>query len=271
MTALDELEGSIIAGKYRLDRLVGRGGFSAVFRGEHLAMNRKIAVKVLDPRTGHHVDEDATWTQRFEREARVISKLSHPSTITVYDYGIEHGLHYIVMEFVEGRSLHQELKEYGSMAPARAARVAVEILGSLEEAHHVGILHRDLKPANIMLTHDFKGEERVKVLDFGIAKLMDRSHVRDDNVTEEDRFVGTPRYASPEQLLAQRVTPATDIYGVGALLWECLVGESMLKSSVWGECVTVHLEGEMLELPPNLNAPAGLKPASYTHLRAHET
>ena len=259
MTALDELEGSIIAGKYRLDRLIGRGGFSAVFRGEHVAMDRKIAVKVLDPRSGRFVDDDATWTQRFEREARVISRLSHPCTITVYDYGIEHGLHYIVMEFVEGRSLHQELKAHGAFAPARAARIASDILGSLEEAHHVGILHRDLKPANIMLTHDFKGEERVKVLDFGIAKLTSRSNVRDDNHTEEDRFVGTPRYAAPEQLLAQQVTPATDIYGVGALLWEMLMGEPLIKSSVWGECVTVHLEGDLLELPTSRGAPAGLK------------
>ncbi len=259
MTTLDELEGSIIAGKYRLERLIGRGGFSAVFRGEHVAMDRKIAVKVLDPRSGHYVDEDATWTQRFEREARVISRLSHSSTITVYDYGIEHGLHYIIMEFVEGRSLHQELKAYGAMAPARAARIASEILGSLEEAHHVGILHRDLKPANIMLTHDFKGDEHVKVLDFGIAKLMSRSNVRDDNHTEEDRFVGTPRYAAPEQLLAQQVTPATDIYGVGALLWEMIMGEPLIKSSVWGECVTVHLEGGLLELPTSSGAPAGLK------------
>lgn len=254
-----ELEGQVIAGKYRLGELIGRGGFGAVYRGEHLAMQRSVAIKLLDARS-RGAGERASTTHRFSREAKVISQLESSSTITVYDYGVEGGLCYLIMEFVDGHSLKELLAQVPVLDANRVVRIAIQILDSLDEAHHYNILHRDLKPANVMLTRDFRGHERVKVVDFGIAKvfedLRDASSQGGDqgNLTQEGAFIGTPRYAAPEQLFAQQLSPATDVYSVGVMMWEMLVGEPLLQGSSWYDCSRYHLEHqrEPMRLPASI-------------------
>lgn len=259
----EQLKSRIVADKYRLDEVIGRGGFSAVYRGEHLAMSRVVAIKILTPQKVMGV-EDKTSTQRFSREAKVISQLRSPHTITVFDYGTEDGLFYLVMEYIDGRSLKDVIKNRGEIfAPERAAKLAIQMLSSLEEAHHYGVLHRDLKPANIMLARDFRGEEVVKVVDFGIAKVLQdaqQSESSEPGLTQDNSFVGTPRYAAPEQLFAQRLSAATDVYGIGLILWEMLTGKPAVVMSSWYDCSTFHMENRKVPMcmPASANIPRGL-------------
>lgn len=263
MTAkFEALRGALLAGKYRLDEIIGRGGFSAVYRGEHLAMGRAVAIKVLD--VHESTAQDSSAVARFSQEARVISQLECSNTITVFDYGAEGDVFYLVMEHVDGRSLKQLLS--ASEAPfseERAVHIILQILASLEEAHHYGVLHRDLKPANIMLTRNYRGEEVVKVVDFGIAKVIQESqHDPEGNpesLTRENSFVGTPRYSAPEQLFAQRLSPSTDLYGVGMILWDMLMGEPALPFTSWFECSTFHVEQR--DTPIQVPAAANISPA----------
>ena len=259
----EQLKSRIVADKYRLDEVIGRGGFSAVYRGEHLAMSRVVAIKILKPQKVMGVEDD-TSTQRFSREAKVISQLQSPYTITVFDYGTEDGLLYLVMEYVDGRSLKEVIKKDREVfGPERAVKLAIQMLSSLEEAHHYGVLHRDLKPANIMLARDFRGEEIVKVVDFGIAKVLQdaqQSESVEPGLTQDNSFVGTPRYAAPEQLFAQRLSAATDIYGVGLILWEMLTGKPAVSFSSWYDCSTFHMENRKspMLMPASANVPPGL-------------
>ena len=252
-----ELEGQVVAGKYRLDKLIGRGGFSAVYRGEHLAMQRTVAIKLLDVRA-RGAGEDASTTHRFSREAKVISQLESGSTITVYDYGVEGELCYLIMEFVDGHSLKELLAQLPVIDAHRAVRIAIQILESLDEAHHYNILHRDLKPANVMLTRDFRGHERVKVVDFGIAKVLEDLRgvgAQGGDLTQEGAFIGTPRYAAPEQLFAQQLSPSTDVYGVGVVMWDMLVGEQLIKGASWYDCSRFHLDNQdnPIRLPEHID------------------
>lgn len=218
-------------------------------------MNRPVAIKLLHPQ---HTEEDALpLAERFEREAKLISQLAHPNTITVFDYGQDRGELYLVMEFIDGPSLQQLIKAQGPLEPWRAARRALDILRSLEEAHHFGILHRDLKPANIMIAKDFKGQELAKVVDFGIAKLLDHDPA-DGELTQENAFVGTPRYSPPEQILGHELGPSADLYGVGMILWEMLVGSPAVSTNKAKECLRAHLSRQPWVMPASAQVPKHL-------------
>lgn len=249
--------GAIVAGKYRIERAVARGGFSIVYRGTHIEMQRPVALKIL--RLTDTVN--ASWLERFTREARLASQLTHPNTVTIFDYGQDpRGMLYIAMQWVEGISLYQHLKQHGALGPPAVARLALRILGSLQEAHQYGILHRDLKPSNVMLTRDYQGREAIKVLDFGIAKNLLEASDSDTRITRLGAFVGTPRYASPEQFeKKQNLTPASDIYSLGLLMWEALVGDPPVASTNYGECVQMHTGPDPWVLPISLQCPPGLE------------
>ncbi len=256
-----ELTGQVIAEKYRLDQMIGKGGFGRVYAGEHLAMARRVAIKVIS--MNHPKVQQQDGLERFSREARLISQLQSPHTVSVFDYGVESRMLYLVMEYIEGETLKALLKREKGLAPERTARLGIQILKSLEEAHHRGILHRDLKPANIMVFRDFRGEEQVKVLDFGIAKVMNPARARaigEPDLTEAQGFIGTPRYAAPEQLFAQQLSAITDLYGVGMLLWEMLTGKPALKVRSWGECSNFHVQEQdrPMRMPTELGLPVGL-------------
>ncbi len=247
--------GTLIAGKYRIDKAIARGGCSIVYRGTHIDMQRAVALKIMTPDAAGN---DEAWTQRFQREAKLASQLRHPNTITTYDHGHDNGLWYIIMEWVEGASLRNVVRDGGAVEPERTARLTIQMLKSLEEAHNAKILHRDMKPSNIMLTHDVDGEEQVKVLDFGLAKA-DPSQMGGDllKLTRDGDFVGTPRYASPEQLKGRPLTNASDIYGVGMVMWEMLTGQPAVPQVDYAVCVEHHLGPRPWTLPPG-QFPPGL-------------
>lgn len=255
--------GVIIADKYRIDKPIARGGFSVIYRGTHTGMERPVALKLLA------LDDEIkpSWLERFTREAKLASQLTHPNTVTIFDYGQDpRGFLYIVMEWVEGQSLYQHLKQNGALRPRQVAEIAVQILESLDEAHQRRFLHRDLKPSNIMLTNDYEGRDTIKVLDFGIAKNLEESQDGGVLITHQGAFVGTPRYASPEQFDGRELAPSADIYSLGLLMWEALVGDPAVASVSYGECVEKHLGDEPWRLPDAVQCPSGLARILYRAL-----
>jgi len=208
----------IIAGRFRVECEIGRGGMGTVYRALHLGLERPVAVKILK----QEFAAASEVAERFMREARTMSRLRHPRAAMIFDAGhLADGRPFIVMEYVEGATLAETLAREGTFAPERAVRVASEICDVLAEAHALGIVHRDLKPSNIILN-----ERGVCVLDFGIAKVLQTSTemTRTHATTESGLVIGTPRYMSPEQCLGHKVGPASDLYSVGVLLYEMLTG-----------------------------------------------
>jgi serine/threonine protein kinase len=215
--------GLILGGRYQLTDEIGRGGFGMVYRAHQLNMEREVAVKILPPRFLAIPDV----VERFKREAQLASRLRHPNTITVHDYGQQDNYLYIVMELLRGEDLADVLKRERKLDPARAVHVAKQVLRSLAEAHEQGIVHRDLKPENIFLTKLSGENDFVKVLDFGIAKVAQPGGSRDPNMrqlTVTGSTVGTPVYMSPEQAAGEDVDQLTDLYALGVIIYEMVAG-----------------------------------------------
>jgi predicted Ser/Thr protein kinase len=214
--------GDAVAGRYQIDEQIGQGGFGVVFRATQIGMQRTVAIKTLLP--GAMTRDDLV--ERFRREAMLARNLNHPNTIRLYDFGqTEGGLLYIAMEFLDGRTLGQVLRQDGPLEPARVQRITSQILKSLAEAHQHGIIHRDLKPANVML-QDLVGEpDFVKVLDFGIAKALDSRDEADSKLTKTGMGFGTAIYMAPEQIRGKGICAATDLYALGLVMVEMLTGQ----------------------------------------------
>jgi serine/threonine-protein kinase len=233
--------GAIIDGRYRLTEKLGEGGMGTVYKVEHVRMGKVLALKVLRP----EIAVDKKIKQRFHQEARVVSKLSHPNTIQVFDFGeLEDGSLYIAMEYLSGRDLAWTLRSHGSLPERRAIAIASQVLASLAEAHENGIIHRDIKPANIMLLKGRAGEERVKVLDFGIAQLTEEEQRK--HITGVADFLGTPAYMSPEQARGEKLDARSDLYSVGAMLFELVTGRGPFVGPTPLSIVTKH----MTDSPP---------------------
>jgi serine/threonine-protein kinase len=228
--------GQVIADRYRLTALLGEGGMGAVFRAEHVRMGKALAVKLL--RGGFARDRAAA--ERFQAEARIVSRLSHPHTIAVFDFGdLGDGEgFYLAMEYVAGKDLAAVLREQGRLPEPRAASIAEQLLDSLSEAHRAGIVHRDVKPANVMLAETGEGDF-VKVLDFGIAKLRDAAG--DGAETTRGAIIGTPSYLAPEQARGDEIDARADLYSVGALLYELASGRCPFVSRSPMAVVQAHL------------------------------
>ncbi|HZI19553.1 MAG TPA: serine/threonine-protein kinase [Pyrinomonadaceae bacterium] len=245
----------VIAGRFRVECEIGRGGMGTVYRASHLGLERVVAVKVLKP----EFSADREVAERFMREARTMARLRHPRAAMIFDAGhLSDGRPFIVMEYVEGSTLAETLARDGQFAPERAVGVAAEICDVLAEAHALGIIHRDLKPSNIMLNG-----RGVCVLDFGIAKVLQTSTevTRTHATTETGLVIGTPRYMSPEQCLGHQIGPASDLYSVGVLLYEMLTGRppfvDQLSSAVLVKQATAApppLSALQPECPPALAA-----------------
>jgi serine/threonine protein kinase/tetratricopeptide (TPR) repeat protein len=219
--------GDLVGGRFRILEHLGTGGFGTVYKALQENVGREVALKFLTP----GVAEDPINVERFRREAYHVSQLRHPHTITLYDYGqTEAGLVYMVMEVLDGIALSDLIQNEGALAPARAAHVFIQVLKSLSEAHRSGLVHRDLKPENIFLCEMFGEQDYVKVLDFGVAKmtLMEAEDDEDDEdaLTKAGRIFGTPMYMAPEQACAEPITPATDVYALGLLLYEIWTGKA---------------------------------------------
>jgi serine/threonine protein kinase len=213
----DHRIGCTLANKYRIEALVGKGGFGAVYAARHLEMNRRVAFKILHDDLGILKEWAA---HRFKEEAKLAGNLRNDNIVTIYDYGITpEGIAYIVMEWLEGSTLAEELSTHGPLVLDRTATILGQIANALEAAHAGGIVHRDLKPANIMLVKPPNGREQVKVLDFGISKS-----IRDTTGSQPPFAVGTQYYASPEQLNNSRIDTRADIYSLGVILYQMLKG-----------------------------------------------
>jgi serine/threonine protein kinase len=250
------LVGTMVAEKYVIEGVLARGGFSIVYRGVHLAMKRPVALKVMRI----NKDVDPTWLERFSREARLISQLEHQNTITIYDFGrVRNEYLYIVMELVEGLSLSRRLIKDGPFEARSVAEIAKQVCDSLAEAHRLGILHRDMKPSNIMLAGRADAGPSIRVLDFGIAKILEPEVDIQASLTQHGVFIGTPRYASPEQLRKEALDARSDIYGVGMLMWELITGVPAVPETDFGTAVSYHLGSQPWALPVEIECPDPLR------------
>ncbi len=261
----------IVDGRYRVLEVIGRGGMGVVYRVQHLRMGKVAAMKVLH----RDLAGDADVIARFEREAAAVSKLHHPHTVQVFDFGTAQGALYLIMEFVRGADLGRVLGRDGPMKWERAAPVLAQICGALQEAHELGIVHRDLKPENVLITRSTGGRDYAKVLDFGLAKLDDRMTLALDVASggsasassdaggrrgEIDRqIVGTPYFMSPEQIRGEDVDARTDIYSFGALMFELLTGQHLYDAQSSVGVLTKHLTADP-DAPSNRMPKLGIPP-----------
>jgi DNA-binding response OmpR family regulator len=232
------LPGTVLEGKYRLDKKIGVGGFSTVYRGTHLTLNRPIAVKILQPRSGAVTREGL---RRFRREGLSACRVSHPNAVAVYDSGVsETGIAYLVMELLRGRTLAQTLRASGRLSPQRCLEILRPVAEVLAKAHAVGIVHRDVKPDNIFL-HRAGDQEVVKVVDFGLAKLFTDRTREGDAPTLGEKLIGTPAYMPPERLMQLPCDGQSDVYSLGVSLYEMLSGRPPFESADPWSVVAMHL------------------------------
>jgi hypothetical protein len=222
---LENLVGRTLNHRYLVEDKIGEGGFGAVFRGKQIATGREVALKILHP---HNVS-DETIVARFRREAEACSKLRDPHTVTTYDFDeTPDGILYLAMELLRGRSLHQVQKSDGVLPAARVLKILDQVAASLTEAHQNGIVHRDMKPENVII-ETRAGEDHVKVLDFGIAKVMSDERTV-PALTAVGQTLGTLEFMSPEQLRGQSLDGRSDIYALGMMAYEMLTGSLPFKS-----------------------------------------
>jgi eukaryotic-like serine/threonine-protein kinase len=216
--------GQVLGSRYEIRECIGSGGMGAIYAARRIHIGDTVAVKVLRPEVVH----DTQSRERFQREARAAARLHHPNAVVVHDFGQDpDGTTYIVMELLEGRSLRQFLSEERSIAPTQAVGIVKQACAAIEAAHRLGIIHRDIKPDNIILLDSHDGIPHVKILDFGIAKLLDRTEEErqtDPTLTQVGTVIGTPNYMSPEQCQGEPLDARSDVYSLGVVMYEMLTG-----------------------------------------------
>jgi serine/threonine-protein kinase len=229
--------GDLIAGRYELEELVGTGGMSSVFRAHDSQLERQVAIKILH----QHYADDPEYLERFRREARAVARLTHPNIVTVIDRGDDDGRQFIVFEHVEGENLKELILRTGRLPVRRALELALATADGLAFAHEHGLVHRDVKPQNVLLSR----EGDVKVTDFGIARSLHVEH----GVTQTGTVLGTGEYLAPEQASGKPVSPATDVYSLGVVLWELLAGDVPFVGENFVAVALRHVN----EAPPSLH------------------
>lgn len=239
--------GDIIAERYRVIAPIGRGAMGTVYRAEHVTISKVMAIKLLH----QELQQDPENVARFHREAESASRLNHPNTVHVFDFGrTKSGALYLVMEYVEGDDLAKIIDKDGPMAFGRVAFLLAQVAGSVADAHAAGIVHRDLKPENIVVTEGRDGET-AKVLDFGLAKLFEGTV--EAQVTSSGTIVGTPFYMSPEQIQGQDLDGRSDVYAMGAIMYECVVGRPPFEAPNPVGVLSKHLSEEPIR--PSARSP----------------
>jgi len=240
----DPLLGQTLASKYLIEKLIKRGGMGSVYLGKHILMDKTVAIKVLRPSLA--MDDDVV--RRFSREAKAASRISHPHAVSVNDFGeSEDGVVFLVMEYLDGRTLKEIVRSQGPMQLERVVEIVRQVSGALDAAHEQGVVHRDLKSDNIMLSKA-TGGEWAKVLDFGIAKIQ-QSNSHDDDITAANLVIGTPQYMSPEQCSHSGAIDArSDIYSLGIIIYEMLAGNVPFT----GESPTAIMMKQVQDPPPSI-------------------
>jgi serine/threonine-protein kinase len=260
--AVDPLLGRVINGRFKILSVVARGGMGKVYRAEQAPLGRVVALKVLNP--NYSGENDPEFHKRFFLEASIVARLSHSNTVTLYDYGqTDDGVYFMAMELLEGRTLHRRLRDEGPVDAARALHITLQICRSLREAHGLGVIHRDLKPANIFLLHRDDDRDFVKVLDFGLVKLTDSDG---ESLTQTGLFMGSPKYMAPEQIRGEKVSPATDVYSLGVILFEMLTGRVPFDKPNSVNLLMAHVSDPvpaLSEVKPDLSVPAAVEDLVY--------
>jgi eukaryotic-like serine/threonine-protein kinase len=241
--SVDDTIGKTFAGKYRVEQMIGEGGMGKVYKATQLALDKPVVLKVLR----QALLGDERTVARFQREAKAASRLNHPNSISVLDFGqADDGAMYIAMEYVQGKDLHQILSREWPLPESRVMRVMSQVLSALADAHSVGVIHRDLKPENIMVSQGRSEPDFVKVLDFGIAKIIDGSDDEGPALTRAGFVCGTPEYMSPEQARGAKLDHRSDLYAVGVILYQLVTGLLPFDSDTAVGFATKHLT----EIPP---------------------
>jgi len=262
-----------ISERYELGDRLGSGGMSTVYRATDRVLERTVAVKIL----AEHLSDDDKFVARFRREALAVAKLIHPNIVQVYDTGVDNGRHYIVMEYVEGKSVAQLLQTRGRLGPENGVEIGIQSCAGLEYAHRQGIIHRDVKPGNLMVIGGPAGRRRrdssahepptgemtVKLTDFGIARASAQTRL-----TQVGSVVGTAAYLAPEQARGEEATPAADVYALGVCLYQLLTGRLPWEGSTLAELAS-RRENET-PLPPTSYDPDVPETLSVAVLRSLE-
>jgi serine/threonine protein kinase len=265
------MSATLISGRYELADRLGSGGMSSVYKATDRVLERTVAVKIL----AEHLSDDDKFVARFRREALAVAKLVHPNIVQVYDTGIDEGRHYIVMEYVEGRSGAQLLQARGRLESEVAVEIGIQACAGLDYAHRQGIIHRDVKPGNLMViggpaarrgsgatAHEPPtGGMTVKLTDFGIARAAEQTRL-----TQVGSVVGTAAYLAPEQARGEEATPASDVYALGVVIYQLLTGRLPWEGATLAE-LALRRESER-PLPPSSYDPAVPETLSTAVLRS---
>jgi serine/threonine-protein kinase len=263
------MSATLISGRYELADRLGSGGMSSVYKATDRVLERTVAVKIL----AEHLSDDDKFVARFRREALAVAKLIHPNIVQVYDTGVDEGRHYIVMEYVEGRSGAQLLQTRGRLGPETSVEIGTQACAGLDYAHRQGIIHRDVKPGNLMVIggpaarrnsggHEPPtGHMTVKLTDFGIARAAEQTRL-----TQVGSVVGTAAYLAPEQARGEEATPASDVYALGVVIYQLLTGRLPWEGATLAE-LALRRESER-PLPPSSYDPAVPETLSTAVLRS---
>ncbi len=260
--------GELFLDRYQIETVLGAGGFARVYRAKQVDLDRDVAIKVMRPALDTEDATEETTAQlerveeRFRREAKLISKFRSPNTVVVHDYGrTDGGLLYMTLEYVAGETLSALMKREAPLPAARVAHISRQVLNSLHEAHHYDVLHRDIKPQNIMVFNHLGQTDLVKVLDFGIAKVLEVEEEKGavEELTTDGTLVGTPRYMSPEQIRGGRLSPASDIYSLGLVLFEAVSGHKAVPEATTMRIIAAHLDPRPIEFPDDAAVGAGMR------------
>jgi serine/threonine-protein kinase len=240
--------GDLLDGRYHVTGTIATGGMGVILRAEQLPMQRPVAIKLLHP----HIAADPEVVERFEREVSLAKQLNHPNTIRLYDYGeSNNGLIYVAMELLEGMDLKRLIAREGGLGMVRSVGICRQMLDGLAEAHARDFIHRDLKPSNVFITENRRGEDVVKLLDFGIAKSLGDAA----DLTGPGSICGTPSYVAPEYLMQEEARKPSDVYAVGLILLEMLTGRQVFRGETPVQTMMMHLKLAP-ELPEALEASA---------------
>jgi serine/threonine protein kinase len=240
----DPFVGKVIDGRYEIQQRVGEGGMGVVYKARQMSIDRVIALKMLN----QQMQGDQQWVQRFYNEAKACSRLQHPNTIRMFDFGqTPDGRLFMTMEFLDGISLRDALQK-GPLAPQRVAKILIQCCASLAEAHSIGIIHRDIKPDNVFLLNMAGSPDFVKLLDFSVAKLLEGDRMK----TQAGVVFGTPQYMSPEQGRGLPLDARSDLYALGVLAFEMLTGNVPFNDDNPMTVIQMHLHGAIPPMPDSV-------------------
>lgn len=234
----DPLLGTTFMEKYQITDVLGRGGMSAVYKAKHLMMDRYVAIKFLRSELVH----DNVMLQRFQLESKAVSLLKHPNIITAHDFGLSpQGVPYLIMDFLEGKTVSDLVAEVEYLEPARCVALFTQVCNALAHTHTKGVIHRDIKPSNLIVSIADDGQEVAQVVDFGIAKMLEREASDASKLTASGEVFGSPAYMSPEQCNGSAIDARTDIYALSCVIYNCLTGRPPLLGRNAMETVLMHV------------------------------